>query len=192
MPSPEIQTLDAPGRRALLALARRSIAHGLTHGRALAVDPSAYPAALQAERAAFVTLEEGGRLRGCIGHLEAVQPLVQDVAENAFAAAFRDPRFPPLEGQELPRLTIEISVLTPAEPLSFTSEADLQRRIEPGRDGLILAQGRRRGTFLPSVWGSLPDPGEFLRHLKMKAGLAPDYWSDTIEVWRYRTESFSQ
>lgn len=192
MPSPESHTLDAPERRALLALARRSIAHGMNHGRAPAVDPSVYPAALQAERAAFVTLEQRGRLRGCIGHLEAVQPLVRDVADNAFAAAFRDPRFPLLEEGELPLLTIEISVLTPAEPIAFASEADLRRQIEPGRDGLILAEGRRRGTFLPSVWGALPEPGDFLRHLKMKAGLAPEYWSDAVEVWRYRTESFSE
>jgi len=191
IPSPEPPLLDADARRTLLDVARSSIAHGLTHGRALSLDPSDYRPALRAERAAFVTLHKGGALRGCIGHLEAIQPLVQDVAENAFAAAFRDPRFAPLREDEVPGLHIEISVLTPAEPLAFDSEADLLRQVEPGRDGLILRAGGARGTFLPSVWESLPQPADFWRHLKMKAGLRPDFWSPDIEVLRYRTESFA-
>jgi AmmeMemoRadiSam system protein A len=184
--------LDGTQRRTLLALARQSIAHGLEHGRALRVDPADYPAELQARRAAFVTLETKGALRGCIGHLEAIQPLVQDVAENAFAAAFRDPRFPPLEPSELDLLAIEISVLTPAQPVSFDSEEELLSLIEPGLDGLILEAGAARGTFLPTVWSSLPDPRDFLRHLKTKAGLSCDYWSDEVRVLRYRTESFAE
>jgi AmmeMemoRadiSam system protein A len=188
----EPRTLPAEARNTLLTLARESIAHGLTHGRPLPVDPEDYGPQLRAERAAFVTLKETGTLRGCIGHLEAVQPLVQDVAENAFAAAFRDPRFPPLQDDELTLVSIEISVLTPAEPLEFDSEADLLGRVEPGRDGLILRAGAARGTFLPSVWESLPEPADFLRHLKIKAGLRPDFWSPEIEIWRYRTESFSE
>jgi len=185
-------SFDPAQRRALLALARQSIAHGLDRGCPLPVVPSDYPADLRARRATFVTLEAGGTLRGCIGHLEAVQPLVLDVVENAFAAAFRDPRFPPLTRPELARLAIEISVLTPSQPLSFTSEEELLRIIEPGRDGLILEEGTARGTFLPTVWESLPEPRAFLRHLKQKAGLPPDHWSDRIRVRRYRTESFSE
>ncbi|WP_133511056.1 AmmeMemoRadiSam system protein A [Candidatus Thiosymbion oneisti] len=184
--------LDPSQRRTLLALARQSIAHGLDQGGPLPVVPSDYPADLRERRAAFVTLETGGTLRGCIGHLEAIQPLVSDVAENAFAAAFRDPRFRPLTRPELARLSIEISVLTPSQPLSFTSEEELLRMIEPGRDGLILEAGAARGTFLPTVWESLPEPRAFLRHLKQKAGLRPDYWSDRVRVRRYRTESFSE
>ena len=191
MPSPEPQTLDADTRSFLLDLARRSIAHGLEQGRPLAPDPGDCDGRLHEPRATFVTLHEGGRLRGCIGHLEPILPRVRDVADNAFAAAFRDPRFPPVALPELPLLSIEISVLTPATPLAFSSEADLIARIEPGRDGLILAARGVRGTFLPSVWESLPKPGDFLRHLKMKAGLPPDYWSDDVRVWHYRTESFS-
>jgi AmmeMemoRadiSam system protein A len=184
--------LDDSDRRALLGLARASVEHGLTYGRPLEADPSRFSAGLRAARAAFVTLKTHGELRGCIGHLEAIQPLVRDVAENAYAAAFRDPRFPPLQRSELDDLRIEISVLSPAEPVTFTSETDLLGRIEPGRDGLILREGAARGTFLPTVWESVPGPRDFLRQLKRKAGLPQDYWSDSLEIWRYRTESFSE
>ncbi len=183
---------DTADRSTLLALARASIAHGLEHASPLQVRPGDYGPALREERAVFVTLTQGGSLRGCIGHLEAVQPLVQDVAENAFQAAFRDPRFPPVQEDDLPTLKIQISVLSPPEPLPFDSEEDLLSRIEPGRDGLILRAGKARGTFLPSVWESLPEPREFLRHLKMKAGLGPDFWSEDVEIWHYHTESFSE
>lgn len=190
MPSAEPGTLSAEERAILLDLARRSIAHGLDHGTALRVDPADYPEPLRAERAAFVTLHRDGELRGCIGHLEACQALVSDVAENAFAAAFRDPRFPPLTRQEASRLAVHISVLSPAEPMTFSSEADLLAQIRPGVDGLILRDGFARGTFLPSVWESLPQPRDFLNHLKRKAGLPTDHWSDRIRVERYTTESF--
>jgi AmmeMemoRadiSam system protein A len=183
--------LDTADRSTLLALARASIAHGLAHASPLRVRPGDYGPALREERAVFVTLTQGDSLRGCIGHLEAVQPLAQDVAENAFQAAFRDPRFSPVQEDDLPSLKIQVSVLSPPEPLTFDSEEDLLSRIEPGRDGLILRAGNARGTFLPSVWESLPEPREFLRHLKMKAGLRPDFWSDGVEIWQYHTESFS-
>ena len=177
-------------RATLLDLARRSVAHGLDHGAPLPVDPTGYPEPLRAELAAFVTLHLHGALRGCIGHLEAVQPLVRDVAENAYAAAFRDPRFPPLTRQELQGLAVHISVLAAPEPMTFASEADLLGQIRPGIDGLILTEGRARGTFLPSVWESLPDRRDFLNHLKRKAGLPADHWSDRVQVARYTTESF--
>jgi AmmeMemoRadiSam system protein A len=191
MRSPESPLLDGNEQHALLEVARGSIDHGLREGRPLAVDPAAYPPRLRAPAAAFVTLHEHGELRGCIGHLEAIGPLVRDVAENAFAAAFRDPRFPPLEAHERDHLEIEISVLTAPEALDCASEGELLHQIVPGRDGLILAEGHARGTFLPTVWESLPDPRDFVRHLKTKAGLQPDHWSDAIRVWRYFTQSFS-
>jgi AmmeMemoRadiSam system protein A len=191
--SPEpSDSLSRTARRTLLERAEASIRHGLVAGQPSTIDPFAYPAELQARRASFVTLNRNGNLRGCIGHLEAIQSLVQDVVENAFAAAFRDPRFPPLSEAEMTDLEIHISVLTPATPLEFSSEQDLVRRIRPGTDGLILEEGTRRGTFLPSVWESLPDPLSFLQQLKLKAGLPPDYWSDRLRVYRYQTESFSQ
>jgi AmmeMemoRadiSam system protein A len=183
-------TLDESDRRLLLEVARASISYGLMHDRSQPVDPADYPAALRAPRAAFVTLNRHGQLRGCIGHLEASQALVRDVADNAYAAAFRDPRFPPVTAAELEDLEVHISVLSPPEPLPVASETELLEQMRPGIDGLILEEGRHRGTFLPSVWESLPAPEQFLAHLKLKAGLSPGYWSDGIRVARYTTEAF--
>ena len=184
-------TLDPSERHVLLDVARKSIRHGLDHGSPLQVVPGDYAPALQAQRASFVTLHLDRELRGCIGHLEAVEPLVADVADNAFSAAFKDPRFPAVRETELAGLHIHVSVLTPAEPMEFTSEADLLRQLRPGVDGLILEDGWARGTFLPSVWESLPEPREFLAHLKRKAGLPMSHWSDRLRIYRYTTESFS-
>jgi hypothetical protein len=189
MPSTEAAYSPAE-RRQLLSLARASIDHGLAHGTPLPPDLAALPASLRAARATFVTLHLDGALRGCIGSLEARRPLAEDVAENAFAAAFRDPRFSPVSATEAPRLELQISVLSPPEPLTCASEEELLARLRPGVDGLILADRGRRGTFLPSVWGQLPEPREFLAHLKRKAGLPADHWSQTLRVERYTTESF--
>lgn len=185
-------TLAPQQRATLMAVARRSIEHGLAHGQPLVVTPSEYHRDLKVVRASFVTLQIQGRLRGCIGHLEAVQPVVVDVAENAFAAAFRDPRFPPLGRDEWADVDIHLSLLTRPEPMRFDDESDLIAQIRPGEDGLILQDGPNRGTFLPSVWESLPDPVQFLTHLKHKAGLAANHWSDRVEVYRYHTESFGE
>jgi len=181
----------APAQRAtLMDVARRSIEHGLASGQPLVVTPSEYHRDLKAVRASFVTLQKNGQLRGCIGHLEAVQPVVVDVAENAFAAAFRDPRFSPLTAAEWPDVDVHLSLLTTPERMQFNDEADLIGQIRAGEDGLILQDGPNRGTFLPSVWESLPNPVDFLIHLKRKAGLAANHWSDRVEVYRYHTESF--
>ena len=171
-------------------IAREAVEFGLQHGGHLPVDVARYPRPLREPGASFVTLQMHGELRGCIGSLEAHQPLVQDVAHNAYAAAFSDPRFVPVSERELPELDFHISVLTPAVPMHFESETDLLSQIRPGIDGLVLEDGRHRGTFLPSVWESLPNATQFLQHLKLKAGLPPDYWSDTLTVSRYTTESF--
>ncbi len=148
------------------------------------------PAELMEERATFVTLTIGGRLRGCIGMLEVCRPLAEDVAANACAAAFEDPRFDSLTKKEFEKLEIHISVLSPPEELTFSSEEDVLRQIRPGIDGLILQEGFRRGTFLPSVWEELPEKELFWAHLKLKAGLPTDYWSSTLRVFRYTTEYF--
>ncbi len=177
-------------RRILLDVAAASIRHGLETGRPLSIRLEEYPESLREPGAAFVTLNLDGQLRGCIGSLEARRPLVEDVAENAFAAAFRDPRFPPLRPEEYPRLEYHISILSPPEPMTVTSEADLLQQLRPGVDGLVLIEGARRATFLPSVWEQLPDPRQFLAHLKMKAGLPADYWSDSLRFERYTVEEF--
>jgi AmmeMemoRadiSam system protein A len=154
----------------------------------LTVDPTAYAEELRALRATFVTLTLNTQLRGCIGSLEACRPLVLDIVRNAFAAAFRDPRFQPVSDAELNLLELHLSLLTAPVPIAFSSEADLRSQIVPNEDGLILADGSCRGTFLPSVWNSLPDPGDFLEQLKVKAGLTRGHWSDSIRAWRYRAE----
>jgi len=179
------------GERATLhAAAREAIAHGLVHGAPPAPPRSAPAGVLGAPGAAFVTLRLDGRLRGCIGTLEAHRPLLVDVAENAFAAAFRDPRFAPVDAHEAGALHVHLSVLGPPEPLACRDEADLLARLRPGHDGLILREGARRATFLPSVWAELPTPQQFLDHLRRKAGLPAGYWSPTLEVLRYETEGF--
>lgn len=181
-------SLSAEDQNFLLGLARESIRFGLKRGKPIPVDLDVLPAELKVKRATFVTLHKDAALRGCIGCLEAARPLAEDIAANSYAAAFQDPRFPPVAADEVASLEIHLSLLTPAEPMSFRSEADLLRQLEPGRDGLILQEGHRRGTFLPAVWETLREPREFLRHLKLKAGLPVDYWSDTLKVSRYRTE----
>jgi len=182
--------LSDDDRQTLLGVARSSVRYGLEHGIALPVSVSDYSPALQAPKACFVTLKINDELRGCIGSLEANRPLVEDVAQNAFAAAFRDPRFTRLQESEYAQLHYHISVLNPPEPVVFSGEADLLQQLRPGVDGLVLQDGRHRGTFLPQVWESLPEPQEFLRHLKHKAGLPADYWSDQIKVLRYTVEEF--
>lgn len=177
-------------RRSLRALARASIEHGLRHHEAVGVSLEGWPARLRQPRATFVTLRLGGRLRGCVGALESARPLPRDVAVNAFAAAFRDPRFTPVTTVEFPDIEVHVSLLSPIEPLEARSEADLIRQLRPGVDGLIFEEGDRRGTFLPAVWRSLPSAGDFLAQLKAKAGLPPDYWSETLRAYRYTTEEF--
>lgn len=177
--------LSADERQTLLDIARRSIEHGLRHEhRALSMDID-YPPALAAPRASFVTLKIGNELRGCIGSLEPMRPLAQDVHENAYSAAFRDPRFQPLTTSEWPGLRLSLSILSLPEPLTANSEAELLLALRPGIDGVILEYGQRRGTFLPAVWESLNEPREFMRQLKLKTGLPADFWSDALRVYRY-------
>jgi len=184
--------LSPPARQRLLKIALDSIQSGLETGKALAVAMNNLPEELTARRASFVTLNTAnGDLRGCIGSLEAHRGLVEDISYNAYAAAFRDPRFPPLQEDELDRLTLHISVLSCPEELVFDSEEALLGLLRPGIDGLILQEKEAKGTFLPSVWESLPDAGSFLAQLKGKAGLPADYWSGSVRVWRYTTESFA-
>ena len=173
----------------LRQVAKNAVEYALQHGTPSIVDTTHYPHPLREPGASFVTLKKHGELRGCIGSLEAHRPLVEDVAHNAYAAAFRDPRFSPVTSQELPELEFHLSVLTSAEPMQFESEKNLLEQIRPGIDGLVLEDGSYRGTFLPAVWESLPDTVQFLQHLKLKAGLTKNHWSDTLKISRYTAES---
>jgi AmmeMemoRadiSam system protein A len=176
----------------LIDVARTSIDHGLVYHRPYEADPQQFDGILIEPRASFVTLKIDGQLRGCIGRLEADDRLVCGVARNAYAAAYQDPRFDPLTETESRQVRIHISVLTPPTPLSFTDEDDLLRQLRPDIDGLVLEAGRCRGTFLPAVWESLPDPRRFLEQLKIKAGLHPDAALRGASVQRYTCESFEQ
>jgi len=182
--------LTAEHQDLLRDLAYQSIKHGLETGQAIEIDIAKYPAELQTKKATFVTLHRNKELRGCIGILKPVRPLAEDVAYNAWAAAFSDSRFIPLSANELDDLDIHISILGTPEEMDFTSVADLEKQIRPGIDGLILEEGFNKGTFLPSVWETLTDSHTFLSHLKLKAGLPANYWSDNIKVMRYTVEEF--
>jgi len=140
----------------------------------------------------FVTLKKSGALRGCIGTLEADDPLAIAVAKCAVGAALRDPRFPPLEVAELHGVRISISVLERPRPLAVMDREELLATLRPGQDGLLLESGRHRATFLPQVWEQLPEPEQFFAHLLKKAGLAADHWSDELRFQRYGSTNFSE
>ena len=187
---PAREVLDQESRRHLLGIAARSIRHGIEHGRACDAGLDRLPPSLRERRASFVTLEADGRLRGCIGGLEATRPLAADVAHNAHGAAFADPRFPPVKEDEVEGLRIKISVLSPAARMQVASEAELVAALRPGVDGLVIEDGNKRATFLPSVWRGIPEPERFVRALAKKAGWPAGHWSDTVRVRRYTTEEF--
>jgi len=147
---------------------------------------------LHKQGASFVTLQQYGELRGCIGSLEAHRPLIEDVRANAIAAAFHDPRFAPLGRDELDTIEIEVSLLTPSTPLSFGSEQQAYDQLRPGVDGVILEYGSHRATFLPQVWQQLPFASIFMAHLKQKAGLPADFWADDVHIAVYQVEKYSE
>lgn len=176
----------------LLMIARRSIMYGLQNDEPGLVNVNKVPVALLKPAASFVTLKSGDKLRGCVGSIKPVRPLAQDIATNAFMAAFRDRRFPPLTDEELESTHIEISLLSALEPLEHDSEEDLLVKIRPGVDGLVIQENDKRGLFLPCVWESLPDKDMFFKQLKIKAGLSTHYWSDNILCWRFTVEAIHE
>ena len=192
MPSTEDARYTASERRLLLDTARAAIRHGLDTGRPPMVDLASCTEKLRQPGAAFVTLNRHGALRGCIGSLEPHRPLLEDVAMNAWAAAFQDPRFPQLNDLEFNEVDLHISILGPPQPLEFSDEQDLIAQLRPGIDGLIIRQGDRQATFLPAVWESLPEARDFLQQLKLKAGIAAPLQGETAGAWRYQTESFGE
>ena len=181
---------DALGKT-LLALARASIAHHFGAPMPEAVATPEY-IRMQQPGACFVTLTKQGRLRGCIGTLEAWRALQDDVRENALAAAFRDPRFPPLSATELAETRVEVSLLSSPQPMTFRCESDALAQLQPGLDGIVLEHAGHRATFLPQVWEQLPEPVQFMAHLKQKAGLPAEFWSDNIRLSRYRVEKWKE
>jgi AmmeMemoRadiSam system protein A len=181
----------------LLALARNAIAVRLNLAENLA--PQGYflrgavdAPELQKNAATFVTLTQNGQLRGCIGSLQAYRPLLEDIRENACNAAFRDPRFKPLSAEEFPLTRVEVSLLTAAEAMQFSSEADALAQLRPNIDGIIFSAGNRRSTFLPQVWEQLAKPADFIAHLKQKAGLPADYWGSDVKLERYSVKKWQE
>lgn len=173
----------------LLVQARNAIASHLGLEKPLAAE--ALPWLLQ-PGATFVTLTQQGQLRGCIGSLEAYRPLLDDVRHNAVAAAFHDSRFTPLTQQELALILVEVSLLSPHKTLNFINENDALAQLRPGIDGVILQWGRLRSTFLPQVWEQLPTPEQFMAHLKRKAGLSEQFWTDEIKLSRYTVSQWKE
>ena len=176
----------------LLALARRAVEERVRTGESPPVPENSEDPRLAQPGATFVTLLAEGKLRGCLGTLEARRPLIEDLWANAIAAATRDPRFPPLTIEELPRLAIEISVLGPSRPTAFRSRPEAEAGLRPGIDGVTLRWRRHRATFLPQVWQQLPDPGAFLDQLLKKAELAADFWAEDLEIETYRVDKYME
>jgi AmmeMemoRadiSam system protein A len=172
----------------LLAIARAAISSAL--GKPMQADESA--PWLEAPGATFVTLTQQGELRGCIGSLEAHRPLLADVRANALAAALRDPRFHPLGADELDSTRVEVSLLSPLSPINFSSEQDALAQLRPNVDGIVFECGRYRSTFLPQVWEQLPQPTEFMAHLKHKAGLSPGFWDKDVRLFRYTVNKWKE
>ncbi len=184
--------IDQDYKGMLLDIAVRAIEAGMTGESAwplAGIDLQTLPEELVVTRATFVTLHLRGELRGCIGSMEATRPLAHDVAYHAYAAAFQDPRFPSLTRAEWPETTVHLSILSPMQAVSVASEEELLALLRPGIDGVLLEEGRRHATFLPSVWEQVPDPAAFVRHLKQKGGWTLDEWPPQMRVFRYTTES---
>jgi len=177
----------------LLQLARQSLESGVRGEKLPPLDLQSMPLHLREQGAAFVTLTINGNLRGCIGAIEAYQPLAEDVREHAIAAALQDFRFPNVQPEELSQIEIEVSRLTPPTPLEYTTPEDLLSKLRPGIDGVLLRDGVHRATFLPQVWEKIPDPAEFLGNLCYKMGAAPDLWRKKhLEVSIYQVEEFHE
>jgi AmmeMemoRadiSam system protein A len=180
-------------RSLLLAQARLSIEAGVHEKPLNPLDLKELPEKLRKPGAVFVTLTIDGNLRGCVGALEAYQPLVNDVREHAFAAAFHDFRFPPVRLDELDNIEIEISRLTTPQLLVYKNTDDLLKKLRPGIDGVVLKVESRRATFLPQVWEKLSSPDTFLDHLCQKMGVPANLWRhEKLEVLIYQVEEFHE
>ena len=186
-------TLSPDLQQTLLNFARQALEAAVRNQPAPEFNLSDQPPELQAPGAAFVTLTRRGELRGCIGALEAYQPLIADVIKHAAAAGTEDYRFHTVQPEELKDIEIEISRLTAPEALSYLDAQDLLHQLRPGIDGVVLQDGWRRATFLPQVWEKLPDPEEFLSHLCQKMGAASNTWRHKkLKVLAYQVEEFRE
>jgi AmmeMemoRadiSam system protein A len=182
------RTLSPDDAGLLLDLAERTIVGALRGATPTLPDTTLLPPAVMQQRGAFVTLEVDGRLNGCIGHIEAREPLAESVARLALAAAFDDPRLPALRGADLPGLTISLSLLGPMSPVRASGLDELLAALEPGRDGLLVEHTSGRAVFLPQVWEQLPRPTDFVDALWHKAGFAAGTWPDGLRSFTFLVE----
>ena len=186
-----VDHLSMGEQKFLLQRARQALEQAVIGQGEAIQDLTQIPENLRKKGATFVTLTKFGELRGCIGTLEAYQPLVEDVREHAVAAGLKDFRFPPVTEDELSDIKIEISRLTAPQPVLYDFPLDLPKKLRPGVDGVIIRDGRKRATFLPQVWAKLPDPQDFLDHLCLKMGISSDLWRRRIfDVMVYQVEEF--
>jgi AmmeMemoRadiSam system protein A/AmmeMemoRadiSam system protein B len=188
----DAMVLGPKARGDVVRVVRQMVAGQLKRSRAPELNTKSFCAALQGQGASFVTWKKQGQLRGCIGTLVPHRPLIEDIAQNATKSAFKDPRFAPVSNAEFSSLELKVAILSNPAAMQFTDETDLISQLQTGRDGLILSDGKHRGTFLPMVWESLPNPKDFLCALKQKAGLPKDHWSDTLQVQRYLAETIPE
>ncbi len=175
--------LDEVCKDIVLSTAKEAIIRGLELGHPPKIDIDYYPRPLKLKLGTFVTLHKHGKLRGCIGHLDASQSLIADVNENAYSAAFKDYRFDAVAPTELDNLNISVSILDRPQIMDFQSKKDLLKKLVPNEDGLIVSKAGHRATFLPQVWEHLKEPDEFLTALISKAGLTS--FEADIKVERY-------
>jgi AmmeMemoRadiSam system protein A len=177
----------------LLRLARQGLQAAVRGEAAPPLAAAARTPALERPGCSFVTLTEDGQLRGCIGGLQADEPLWRDVQRHAGQAALSDYRFIPVQPAELPQIEIEVSVLSAPAPLDYAAPDELLRQLRPHVDGVVLRQGLSRATFLPQVWESVPEPEQFLAMLCEKLGLPPDAWRrQHLAVETYQVEEFRE
>ena len=187
------EKLTLEEQKTLLRIAREAIEHAVRGEKPARLNPSILTPALLEEGASFVTLTIHGQLRGCIGALEAYQPLADDVREHAIAAALEDPRFPQVREDELSRIQIEVSRLTRPVPLEYKDAEDLLSKLRPHMDGVILKDGFRRATFLPQVWEKIPNTSDFLENICYKMGARGDLWqSKHLDVFIYQVQEFHE
>lgn len=192
MPTLHPPELSPDEEAAALEVAVAGIGEALRRGRAgLAAPPGGWPGRLARPGAAFVTLTHGGRLLGCVGTLEAAEPLGRCIARHALAAAFADPRLPPVTVAAYEAMDVTVSVLSELVPFVVADLDDLERRLAPGHDGVVVRAGPAAATFLPSVWEQLPDPAGFRRALWAKAGWSPAHHPPDLRCARYRTRTFT-
>lgn len=180
-------------KQALLRIAREAIENAVRGKSMPLLEKETLTPTLRENGASFVTLTIHDDLRGCIGALEAYQPLAEDVREHAISAALEDPRFPPVGEKELNRIKIEVSFLTKPQELNYSTGDDLLTKLRPQVDGVILKHGFRRATFLPQVWEKIPEPEEFLSQLCYKMGAKPNLWREAkLQVYVYQVEEFHE